>query len=201
MTALATILIGQFSVLALGYVIPNYSQIVNETGAFQAGLLLVPGCVVGACLAPISGKLLDRYGARLPITTGYGFMLLSLLLFSFYGEHMNTTMFYFFYIIYTIGQGLGCGNAMTFGLGSLPTELSADGNALMNSMQQLAGAMGTAVVSTIVATSQKATTINEYATATATGSNNAFILLAAIMLLAFIATVCMTANNKNRTVN
>ena len=186
--------------MALGYVIPNYSQIVNGTGAFQAGLLLVPGCIVGACLAPVSGKLLDKYGARLPITTGYGFMLLSLLLFSFYGKQMNTTMFYIFYIVYTIGQGLGCGNAMTFGLGCLPKELSADGNALMNSMQQLAGAMGTAVVSTIVATSQKAVDHNGYAEATATGSNNAFVLLAAIMLIAFIATICMTANNKNKTV-
>ena len=190
--ALVAILIAQFTVLAIGFAIPNYSQLVNHTNAFLAGGLLVPGCVVGAMLSPISGRLLDKIGARIPIVAGYGFMTLSLLLFALFGDSLTTAMFYGFYVVYTIGQGLGCPTSITFSLSQLPKQLSADGNAVINSLQQLAGAMGTAVVSTIVAAQQMGVTEADYPQATATGSRYAFVLLAAMLLVAFILTIMMT---------
>ena len=196
MMALAAILIAQFAVLAIGYAIPNYSQITNHTGAFAAGLLLVPGCVVGAILSPLSGRLLDKVGARIPIVTGYGCMLLSLVLFAWFGGALTSAMFYGFYVVYTIGQGLGCSTILTFGLSQLPRNLSADGNALVNSLQQLAGAMGTAVASTIVASAQLAAPASCFAEATAQGSRHAFILLAGLLFVAFLLCVLMTRNTQ-----
>lgn len=38
-------------VLALGYLIPYYAQVGAGAGSFAAGCLLLPGCVMGACLA------------------------------------------------------------------------------------------------------------------------------------------------------
>ena len=105
---------------------------------------------------------------------------------------MSTMMFYAFYIVFTIGQGLGCPTAITFGLSQLPKDLSADGNALMNSFQQLAGAMGTAVVSTIVASQQLSAPANQFAESTAVGTQYAFILLALMLLVAFIICWVMT---------
>ncbi len=198
MFALAVILIAQFTVLALGYAIPNYSQIANHTGAFTAGGLLVPGCIVGAIISPLSGRLLDRVGARLPIVAGYGFMLLSLALFAWYGDGLTTVMFYGFYVVFTVGQGLGCPTAITFGLSQLPKDLSADGNALVNSFQQLAGAMGTAVVSTIVASQQLSVPASRFAEATATGSRHAFELLALMLLVAFVICWVMTGNRAHK---
>ncbi len=192
MFALTAILIVQFAVLGLGYAIPNYSQITNHTGAFTAGGLLVPGCVVGAILSMVSGRLLDKVGARLPILAGFGFMLLASLLFAWYGDGMSTLMFYAFYVVFTIGQGLGMPTALTFGLSQLPKDLSADGNALVNSFQQLAGAMGTAVVSTIVASQQLSVPKSQFAEATAIGSQYSFILLALMLLVAFVVCWVMT---------
>ncbi len=192
MLALVTILIAQFTVLALGYAIPNYSQIVVHTNAFTAGMLLVPGCIVGAIISPLSGRLLDRVGARIPVIVGFGFMLISVVLFACFGQSLTTTMSYAFYIIYTIGQGFGCSSAITFGLSQLPKDLSADGNALINSLQQLAGAMGTAVVSTIVATQQSAFSAERFSEATALGTRDAFILLSLLLFVAFIICIVMT---------
>ncbi len=192
MMALTVILIIQFSVLALGYVIPNYSQIVNHTNAFTAGGLLVPGCVVGAIISLFSGRLLDKVGARLPIVLGYGLMFVSTLLFSVFGASMTNFMFYAFYVIYTMGQGLACASSITFGLSQLPKDLSADGNALINSFQQLSGAMGTAVVSTIVAFQQLSHPAADFAKATAIGSRYGFILLCALLLFAFYISITMT---------
>ena len=197
MLALTAMLIAQFTVLALGYAIPNYSQIANHTNAFTAGLLLVPGCIVGAIVSPLSGQLLDKVGACLPIVAGYAFMFTAVALFAWFGNSLTTEMFFVIYVIYTIGQGLGCGNTLTFGLSQLPKDLSADGNALANSFQQLAGAMGTAVVSTIVASQQRATDASHFSEATAAGSQNAFAVLA-IMMFAALAICCIMTRRKTQ---
>lgn len=187
---LFSILAVQFATLAVGYVIPNYSQIVNHTGAFLAGGLLVPGCIVGAVLAIVAGWIYDKFGAARPILTGNVLLLTSLILFSIFGLKLSTPMFYGFYIIYTLGQGLCIGNTMTYSLSRLPKELSADGNALINSLQQLSGAAGTAVATTIVASSIAKNPL-QTATATAAGSQDVFIMLAIILLAALLAAVSM----------
>lgn len=198
---LFSILVIQFAVLAIGYVIPNYSQIVNGTRAFLAGSLMVPGCVIGAALAIVGGTIYDKFGAMRPILAGNLLMLLSLVLFSIYGQHLTTMMFYGFYVILTFGQGLSIGNTMTYALSRLPNDLSADGNALVNSLQQLSGAAGTAVAATIVAASQQtavplAHTVSatagsalSYASATAVGGQHVFILLAVGLFLSLLAAI------------
>lgn len=187
---LFSILAVQFATLAVGYVIPNYSQLVNHTGAFLAGALLVPGCIVGAVLAIVAGMIYDKLGPVRPILTGNGLLVLSLVLFSASGLHVTTAQFYSFYIIYTLGQGLCVGNTMTYSLSQLPKDLSADGNALINSLQQLSGAAGTAVATTIVAEAQGSDAAH-FALATASGSRSVFITLAIILSLALLAAMRM----------
>lgn len=187
---LFSILVAQFSVLAIGYVIPNYSQIVNHTGAFLAGSLLVPGCIVGAVLAIVAGWLYDKLGAMRPILTGNVLLLVAMLLLSGFGLHLTTPMFYGIYVIFTLGQGLCVGNTMTYSLSQLPADLSADGNALINSLQQLSGAAGTAVATTIVAASQRVNPDN-FELATAEGSRMVFVVLAVLIAFALMAALRM----------
>ena len=183
--ALLSILFVQFSVLALGYIVPNYSQIVNHTTAFVAGSLMVPGCLIGAALTLIAGWVLDRFGAFRPIIAGNLLLVLSLLLFSYFGVRLNEMMFYGFYILFTIGQGLCLGNTMTYGLAKLPKELSADGNAVINSVQQLAGAAGTSVAATLVASAQNENMAN-ISQSTAIGGRNVFVVLTVILFLSLV---------------
>ena len=57
--------------------------------------------------------------------------------------------------------------------------------------------MGTAVVSTLVASSQRAADAALFSEATAEGSRNAFLLLALMMMAAFVITLVMTSKRKN----
>lgn len=180
------ILAVQFFTLAIGYAIPNYSQLVNHTGAFLAGSLLVPGCILGAVLAVVGGTIYDKLGPKTPILTGFVCLSLSMILFSCFGHHLSTLQFYLFYILYTLGQGLCMGNMLTYCLSTLPRDLAPDGNALINSLQQLSGAAGTAVAASFVASAQAVYT-NSLAFGTAKGSTDAFILLAVLLLLALTA--------------
>jgi DHA2 family lincomycin resistance protein-like MFS transporter len=177
----------QFICLGIGFLLPNYSQLVMGENALTAGCILLPGCIIGAVLNPFTGKLLDHCGASLPIFIGTGCALISSLLFAGFITIASTTALSVIYIFFAIAQGFTVGNIMTNGLGSLSPQLKADGNAVFSTFQQLAGAMGTSVVSTIVAAAQGAQPAN-MVTATALGTRNSFILLLILTLvMAFCA--------------
>ena len=71
---------------------------------------------------------------------------------------------------------------MTNGLRQLSAELNADGNAVINTTQQLGGAVGTSIVSSIVAAAQ-AQLPGDVVTGTMLGSHAAFMMLAALAVM------------------
>lgn len=132
--SLFTIILVQFNTLALGFLIPNYAQLTLESNAFVAGCLLLPGCLLGALLAPTSGRILDRYGPAEPILSGVIFLLLSLVGLVITGPKNGMMMIVILYVLYALGQGLSVGNSMTNGLRHLPETLKSDGNAAINTL-------------------------------------------------------------------
>lgn len=193
----ASLLLVGFICLGLGFLIPNYAQLVSHTDAFTAGCLLLPGCIIGAMLAPISGRLLDKFGAKRPILLGNASILVSVICYSLYPGELSSLLFIIFYLFFAFGQGFSMGTIMTNGLSQLPEELNADGNAAMNTLLQLAGAVGTAVISTIVATAQAADPSN-IAHATMLGSRHGFFVLAVSAVLILCCSLKVFALIKNK---
>ena len=175
----------QFICLGLGFLIPNYAQLVSGQEAFLAGCLLLPGCLAGAVLSPVSGRILDRFGAKKPILLGNLCIIVSLGCFSIFAGKLTTVLFVVFYLFFAFGQGFSVGNSMTNGLSHLSAKRNADENAVINTLQQLAGAIGTSVVSSIVASAQAAMP-GDMAQATRWGSSYAFYLLAVLA----VAMIC-----------
>lgn len=169
----------QATCLGLGYLIPNFAQLVLHEEAFVAGCLLLPGCIVGAVLSPISGRLLDRFGPAKPILTGNICIIIATVGFALLSNQLSVMIFLLFYLFFSLGQGFSVGNTMTNGLKQLPKQLNPDGNAIINTLQQLAGAIGTSVITTIVSASQVRFSDN-IAYGTLLGSQHAFYLLAVI---------------------
>ena len=90
------------------------------------------------------------------------------------------------------------GTNMTHGLSYLPEELNSDGNAVINTMQQLSGAVGTCVVSTIVASAQASQSAADAMMAgTLSGTQSAFVVLfgVSIFMLCCVTGVFKTAKN------
>ena len=130
-------------------------------------------------LSPVSGRVLDRLGPERPILLGNLSILVSLVCFSLFAGALTTGAFLVFYLFFAFGQGFSVGTSMTNGLSHLPPEQNPDGNAVINTLQQLAGAIGTSVVSTMVASAQAALP-EDLAAATRLGSQHAFYLLAVL---------------------
>ncbi len=82
------------------------------------------------------------------------------------------------YIFFMLGIGLSFGNIMTNGLHRLNQEQQADGNAIFNTVQQFAAAVGSSLAATIVAAGQAA--VADRRLGTINGSQHALILLLVI---------------------
>ena len=170
--SVAYVVLLQAIALSTSYIIPNYAQLSFGFGAFAAGCLMLPGCVVGALLAPFGGRLLDAFGAKRPIVFGAVSQLVALVLLATLGTHVAVVWLAAFNVFISISQGFSMSNSITNGLGYLPPELKADGNAAFNTLQQLGGALGTAVATSIVNAAQAGAA--DMAVATTVGVGQAF---------------------------
>ena len=198
--SVAVVMLIQFVCLAIGFLIPNYAQLTLGKDAFVAGCLLLPGCNLGAVVSPLSGRVLDRFGAKLPILLGNGAVVISAVCFSLFLKQAGVFLILLFYVFFAFGQGFSMGTSMTNGLKQLPGELGSDGNAVFNTLQQLAGAVGTSGASTIVAAAQGGA--SDLQTGTLVGTQTAFMVLL-LLAVAMFGCSCQVFRiiRKNRTSN
>ena len=183
--ALIAFVLMQFNCLGIGFLLPNYAQIVLGENALAAGCILLPGCAFAAVFAPAAGRLYDRFGARLPLLNGAFCMLLSVSLFTgVFFRHPSVVVVTVIYIFFAFGQTNCVGNGMSNGMNALPAKLSADGNAVFNTMQQLFGALGTAVISVITAKYQA---VQGLASGIAAGARTSFIVMLALGIILVLA--------------
>ncbi|MBC6356298.1 DHA2 family efflux MFS transporter permease subunit [Lactobacillus helsingborgensis] len=173
----------QVNTLGLSFILPNYVQIVNHSTAMTAGLLLLTGGLVGAIMSPISGRLLDNYGAQKPIMTGAVFEIIGGLLYCIFASSLTSGKIILFYAITMLGIGLVMGDTMTASIGQLAESENTDGNGLFNMAQQFAGAVGTAIISAIMQfveqTSSQTSVTGKYTAAAQVG----FIFILMIVLI------------------
>ena len=191
--AVLALVLVQFLCLGIGFLLPNYAQLVLRTDPFSAGCILLPGCLVGAALAPVSGRLYDRLGAAKPLLVGSLCILLSLVGYNLVLGSTGILGLTLVYVIFTVGQGLSAGNILTYAMGQLPEAIQPDGNAVCNTMQQLAGAVGTAVAAALVAAGQQ--TGSDLSAGTSLGTAHAFLLL---LVLALCQGACIVWALKKR---
>ena len=184
----------QLGSLAMSFILPNYVQLVNHSNTTSAALMLLPGAIIGAGFAPFSGIILDKMGARKPILIGATLIVLAQLLFSLFGLSLSNTLILVFYMIFMTGLGVSFGNVMTNGQKQLSLDQRADANAIFNTLQQFAGAVGTTLASLIVAMSQANHKI-DFAQATAQGSRNGFMVLFALAIFQLLVLVSVVKKN------
>ncbi|NPD12398.1 MFS transporter [Enterococcus sp. MMGLQ5-2] len=178
-------LICQTMLLGISFIVPNYIQIVLGGTAFESGLVMIPGAVVGALLAPLSGRLLDNFGAKRPILIGiavtiigWGGLCLTL-------GKIGSIGIIIGHVFYMIGIGLCYSNLMTVGMNQLSKAYQNDGNAIFNTLQQFSGAVSTALVAVIINLVQNNGSHGIKA-ATTLGSQIAMLIILALMCFVFI---------------
>lgn len=135
--------------LGINFITPNFIVLNKIASSSQAGMVLLPGTLLGALLAPILGKLYDAKGPKLSLYLGNCLLFISLLLMTITTKTFSTLVFTLIYILFTISRNMGFNNTLATAIKKLPIEKKADATAIFQMMQQFAGALGTALASII----------------------------------------------------
>jgi EmrB/QacA subfamily drug resistance transporter len=188
--------------------LPIYLQNGRGFTAFDAGLLLLPGALVNAFMSPVTGRLYDRFGAKPLFLIGLLFIIPAM----WAVTDLSQSTTYTYLMIRTIGLRIGLSFITmplnTAGLNALPKQLGTHGTAVNNTVRQIAGAIGTAVVITIYTTQatshaaavmQKApSTTAEHLKALASilGASDAYYFMMILAAAAFVITLFMPMKSK-----
>ena len=182
---MAILALSMFGTLTL---LPQYLQNVAGLNALEAGLILLPGSVLIGLLGPVMGRVYDARGTRPLLIPGTILVSAALFYYSTVGEHTV------WWVLIIVQAAMSVGLAMSFtplfsaSLGSLQRSLYSHGSAVLNTLQQVGGAAGVAVLTVTYSAILHAGEAEglETAAAGAPGARMAF-LIAAIISLAAVA--------------
>ncbi|WP_433869013.1 MDR family MFS transporter [Saccharopolyspora sp. CA-218241] len=165
--------------------LPLYLQTVLRTSTFVSGLALLPGGLVLGMLGRPVGRLFDRFGARPLVIPGSLAMAVSLWLFATLGADSSLASVIGIHVLLMAGLGLMMTPLMTESLSALPDHLYSHGSAILSTLQQVAGAFGTAVFVTVAALG----TTDPSGAPDASGLRLAFLVAGGIGVLAFVTSL------------
>ncbi|MDQ0538364.1 DHA2 family lincomycin resistance protein-like MFS transporter [Curtobacterium flaccumfaciens] len=130
--------------------LPIYLQDVLGLDTLQTGLTLLPGGVAMGVAAPIVGRLFDRFGPKPLVMPGAVLLSASLWGLTTVNEGTDVALVIAVHVALNIGLGFLLTPLLTSALGSLPKDLYSHGSAIVNTLQQVAGAAGTALFITVM---------------------------------------------------
>ena len=189
--AIVLVLVSMMALFGCLIVLPLYLQTVLGLTTLNTGLLLLPGGAVMAILSPIVGGLFDKFGPRPLVIPGA--VVLSAALWGMTTLDQNSPVVVVIVLHCLLNTGLGFifTPLFTSALGSLQKSLYSHGSAIINTLQQLAGAAGTAVFITLMTTGTAAAVDDGMAAvpAAAAGVHTAFFWGAVISLVAVAASL------------
>lgn len=129
--------------------LPLYLQSVRGQSAMISGMVLMPGAIVTAFLSPTSGKLYDRYGAKILAPIGLTITLFGTLLLANLGMHTPLWVPVIGQLIRQIGLVLVTMPIQTEAFNAVPLALMPDASAAFTTVRQVSASFGTAALITL----------------------------------------------------
>lgn len=166
---------------------PLILQQVLHLEPLAVGLMLLPGGLLMGLLGPVVGRLYDKVGARRLVIPGAVVVTGAFAIFA----TISTTTPWWHILVANLVLSLGLAFMMTplftTSLSALPHQLYSYGSAMVGTVQQVAGAAGTALFVTIMATvSASASPGVDAATALASGARISFLVVGGVWLLTIV---------------
>lgn len=146
------IAMAMFSAMLL---LPIYVQSIRGITPLKSGLLMLPGSILMGIMSPITGKLFDKFGGRVLAVTGLTITIFTSYMFSTLTLDTTYTELMLIYSARMFGMSMVMMPVMTNGLNQLPARYYPHGTAMNNTLQQVSGAIGSALLITIMSNRTK----------------------------------------------
>ncbi|ULT57887.1 DHA2 family efflux MFS transporter permease subunit [Neobacillus drentensis] len=183
--------------------LPIYLQTSRGYTVLETGLLLLPGALINAIMSPITGRLFDKFGVKPLAIIGLIFIISA----SWGVTDLSETTSYSYLLIRTIILRIGMSfitmPITTAGLNALPKHLHSHGSAVSNTVRQVAGSIGIALVITIMTTRAKSHATGLILSgkglsksqlmmeSSILGTSDAYIFTVILVIIAFLLTLLM----------
>jgi DHA2 family multidrug resistance protein len=132
------------------FLLPLYLQ--NSLGytALQSGMVFLPVGIIQGFIAPITGIITDRINAKLPVVVGLllltvSFYVVTNLSFMTERDHIMVSLY-----LRGIAMGMMFTSLSTVALFDIRREKMAQASAMLNTIRQLGGSLGVAIMATLL---------------------------------------------------
>jgi EmrB/QacA subfamily drug resistance transporter len=128
-----------------------YMQQILRYSPVEAGASFLPMTLLIIVIAPRAGKLSDKFGSRWLVGGGMALLAVMLLYYSTLGLSESFWALVPGLIIGGVGMGVTMTPTTAAAMSSVPVDKAGVGSAVLNSMRQVGGSLGIAVMGAIVA--------------------------------------------------
>ena len=152
---MAMIFISMMTIFGVMLLIPMFLQSSLGLSSIFVGLAMLPGGIANGIVSPLVGKSYDKYGPKPFLFPGV--LLAIVVCFGFYKINGGISMglFIALHCLLMAGIAIIMTTSQTNGLNQLPKKLSPHGTAIMSTIMQLAGGLGSAIYIMVLSINQK----------------------------------------------
>lgn len=144
-----------FAMMGGMFFLTFYLQIVLGFTPIQAGALMIPFAAAQLIFAPLSQRVNERFGAKLSATVSMFVVTMALGSYAFLDQNTPIVLIEVIFFV----QGAAMANIMppatTAIMESLPREKAGVGSAMSNTVRQVSGALGVAVLGSVLSSSYR----------------------------------------------
>lgn len=210
MYALASMLVGTANIALFSgmLLMPIFLQDLQGISPLETGLLLLPGALIMGLMSPISGRLFDMFGPKILAIIGLTLAVITTFFFSRLTLETSFSTLLIMYSVRAFGLTLVTTPVMTNGMNQLSAKLTPHGSSLNSMLQQVSGAVGIALLISIMQTyaglqlkgvaSPTEEMVNE---ATLAGINFSFLIATIIMAVALVMSFFLKRVTSTETYN
>ena len=171
--------------LAIMYLAPQELQRGLGLSTSTAGMLMLAGGIINAICSFASGRMYDKVGARPLVRAGAVVAIIGSLLFLVIGVTTAPAFFVLAHVVFMIGIPLMQQSAQSAALKGLPRGLAADGSTILNTMQQVCGAIGTAVATCLLGMGSGASEAQSFVAGSRYGYVFGLVLVVIVFMFSF----------------
>ena len=186
-------------ILSAMYLLPMYIQKGLLVPVALTGIIMFPGGVMNAVVSAVSGRMYDHVGAQMPARIGFIISMVGALMLAFTTTQSAVWYVILAHVILMIGAPLAMSPSQTYGLNSLTGPIAADGSAIMNTLQQIVGAIATAIATSLLGIGQAAymaSGANHAAGAFVNGAHYGFFFTFALAVVGFLLALRIPKANR-----
>jgi EmrB/QacA subfamily drug resistance transporter len=148
--ASGAVMLTAFALFGFIFMSTQYLQFILGYSALAAGVHTLPFAAAVMMFAPMSSKLVDRFGTKTVVAVGLGLFAAGMLVAA--GTTVDSTYNRVLLAILLMGTGMGVSNAPATEsiMGALPREKAGVGSAVNDTTRELGGALGVAIVGSLL---------------------------------------------------